>query len=219
VAKKTVLIGLVVMLLFVSMAVEASYTLEFFPANTLNGIPMGGFLTAVFTDVATNQVDLTITSALTPPGKTGTESVIGSGGLYFNFSPAASVGGLTFTLQSGSFTQGATAVESSAGYTVGNGGSYDIHLTYPGNVFSNGQYQTYLITGTGIDAADFMVANSKNWFAAMGVSVPGGLSTGEWVGATVTVTPEGTGAPIPASVWLFGPGLIGIIGLRRKCLK
>ncbi len=37
-----------------------------------------------------------------------------------------------------------------------------------------------------------------------------------YVGATITVTtPEGT-VPVPAAVWLFGSGLIGLVGLARR---
>lgn len=99
-------------------------------------------------------------------------------------------------------------------------GSNDIVFSYDPsiNAFTTGESQTYKITsGSGtISASDFMNYQSvggKNgsWYAAAHVqnTLSGGINSA-WVGATVTPT------PIPAAAWLFGSGLAGLIGMRRK---
>jgi hypothetical protein len=52
-----------------------------------------------------------------------------------------------------------------------------------------------------------------------------GISTGNYnfdptysSDVSVTVTYDYAAAPIPGAVWLFGPGLVGLIGFKRKCL-
>ena len=101
-------------------------------------------------------------------------------------------------------------------------GYYDINFTYLSatKAFTNGESQTYLITDSSgpISASDFTNYYSStgggtgNWLAAVHVqnTSSGGSGSG-WVGA-VNVNP----VPIPGAVWLFGSGLAGLIGLRRK---
>jgi hypothetical protein len=53
---------------------------------------------------------------------------------------------------------------------------------------------------------------------------PGSTFTGLVPGSgdidnVAAMAPSGEQAPIPGAVWLFGPGLVGVIALKRKCTR
>ena len=96
---------------------------------------------------------------------------------------------------------------------------YDILFDFPpppGNVrFEANETVVYTITGAGLTANDFNVFGSPG--PGMGnpgpfLSVARFQSTGpneqgsDWVGAV----------PVPAAVWLFGSGVIGLVGVARR---
>jgi len=45
------------------------------------------------------------------------------------------------------------------------------------------------------------------------------MSGGNYVGAQLTINETPSSVPIPAAIWLFGAGLVGLVGLRRKFSK
>lgn len=202
----------------------ADYSLSFDPGNTFSGTAPAGSLTAVFSDVA-GGVQLVITSNLASgenldPGKA----------LYFNINPAddSILSKLSFSLIGNTKFSQASAVSSVADNFKADGdGYYDIEFTFTSSTkaFTTGESQTYKITtssGT-IHATDFTNYISSegggngDWYAAIHVqNTPSGGSGSAWVGSNIGTLETGTPTPIPATAWLLGSGLMGLLGLRRK---
>jgi hypothetical protein len=142
--------------------------------------------------------------------------------MYFNLNPALDLNSLVFTRTGGTgptATNTTISTGSDAFGPLGGDGLYDIEFDFPpppgqqAARFNAGEDLVYTITGTGI------TANSFNFFGTPG---PGGnagpflsvariQSTGldgegsDWVGAV----------PVPAAVWLFGSGLLVLVGVAR----
>jgi len=141
--------------------------------------------------------------------------------MYFNLDPALDPTSLLFARTDGT---GPTAANTSIQTGVDNfqadgDGQYDILFDFPpppgqqAARFNAGEFVTYDITGIGS-----LTADDFNFFATPGggfgpyLSVARFQSTGpdqegsDWVGAV----------PVPAAVWLFGSGLLGLVGVARK---
>ena len=208
------------MLLLLSIAAKSAHaSLSFDPGNTFSGTAPAGSLTADFTDVA-GGAQLVITSNLAAgenldPGKA----------LYFNINPSKDslLPSLTFTLTGNTgFSEAASVMTGADSFKADGDGNYDINFTFSPSTkaFTTGESQTYKITtasGT-ISASDFVNYLSStgggngNWLAAIHVqNTPSGGSGSAWVGAT-----EVTPVPLPAAAWLFGPGLLGLVGMRKR---
>ena len=145
--------------------------------------------------------------------------------MYFNFDPNLFLGDLVFTYD-GSSTGPAAAGGGGNGIFVGvdafqadGDGKYDILFDFPpppGNdKWGAGEEVRYTITATGITASSFNFLSAPGGNAAGPfLSVARFQSTGidgngsDWVGAGVI--------PVPAAVWLFGSGLLGLIGVARR---
>jgi hypothetical protein len=143
--------------------------------------------------------------------------------MYFNLDPSLDPTLLSFTRDSGTGPSAAntdilTGVDA---FRAGGGGFYDILFDFappPGRNslrFNAGESLTYMITGSGITADSFSVFetpgpgrgnpgpfHSVAKFQSTGFNQSGG----DWVGAT----------PVPAAFWLFGSGLLGMIGFARR---
>jgi len=194
-----------------------SFTYNFDPTNTFSGTAPAGSLTATFSDLAANEVQLVITSNLASG-----ENLDPNKALYLNIDPAhsalLSTLGFALTANTG-FSEAATVMTGEDAFKAdGTGGNYDILFTYAPatKAFTNGESQTYLITGTGLNADDFQFLSSggsPSWYAAVHVqNTPAGGAGSAWVGGTITATPE------PSSIvfLLFSSTLIGYVGLRRR---
>jgi len=214
--KKFLIYAVVLLVLFAAGSAHAS--LSFDPSNTFSGIAPAGSLTADFTDIA-GGVQLVITSNLAPG-----ENLDPGRSLYFNINPSKDsiLQNLSFTLTGNTnFNQQATVLTGADSFKADGDGYYDINFTFSSSTkaFTAGESQTYKITtssGT-ISASNFINYLSStgggngNWFAAVHVqNTPSGGSGSAWVGATVTPV------PIPAAAWLFGPGLLGLVGARKR---
>jgi hypothetical protein len=111
---------------------RADLTFNFLPTNTFSGTAPAGTLTATFSDVGTNQVQLVISSNLASG-----ENVQANNGFYFNFNPAkapAELAKLTFALTSfgppGSpFSQQANVAQGEDAFKADGDGNYDINMT------------------------------------------------------------------------------------------
>jgi hypothetical protein len=145
-------------------------------------------------------------------------------GMYFNLDPSMDPTTLSFTRDSGTGPSAADTTISTGidGFKAGGDGLYDILFDFPpppglnGASFNAGEDLVYTITGTGLTASSF------NFFGTPGpgdgnpgpyLSVARFQSTGpdpfdgsDFVGAV----------PVPAAVWLFGSGLLGIAGIARR---
>jgi hypothetical protein len=206
------------LILFLSMTVVASAdTLNFDPANTWSGTAPGGSLTAAFTDIAAG-VQLVIDSNLGPgenldPNKT----------LYLNISNSSLLSTLAFTLTANTgFSEAATVLTGEDAFRPDGDGYMDILFTYGSatKAFTNGESQTYLITGgAGLVASDFTTAwsycpggcNGPHLAAVHVQNTPNGGGGSAWVGGTVD-----TSVPEPSSTGLLfsALALIGVGGCR-----
>jgi hypothetical protein len=140
--------------------------------------------------------------------------------MYFNLDPTMDPTALGFNRDGGS---GPTAANTDIktgvdGFKAGGDGLYDILFDFPpppgqqAARFNAGEDLVYTITGAGL------TANSFNFFATPDggfgpyLSVARFQDTGplqedsDWVGAV----------PVPAAVWLFGSGLLGLVGIARR---
>lgn len=146
--------------------------------------------------------------------------------LYLNFDPAFSLANLIFTHSGGDgpgpSTQGNNGIFTGVDAFQSDGdGKYDIYFNFPpppgnGNsTFDAGETVIYTIT-----SSDAITASSFNFLSAEGGGEgtylaaskfnATGPSQGDsaWVGASPI--------PVPAAVWLFGSGLIGLVCMARR---
>jgi hypothetical protein len=140
--------------------------------------------------------------------------------MYFNLDPALDPNSLSFLRISGI---GPTAANTSIQTGVDNfqadgDGQYDILFDFPpppgqqAARFNASDDLVYTIMGTGITADSFnFFATPAGGFGPY-LSVARFQDTGplqedsDWVGAV----------PVPAAVWLFGSGLLGLVGIARR---
>jgi len=204
--------------LFSLQATAASVTFNY--TESFGSVPPDGpapYATATFDDGGTaGSVTLTMSVAGTVDGADVTA-------MFFNLDPTLDPTLLTFTRDGGTGPATATTniLTGVDAYRAGGDGYYDIVFDFPpppGNNaarFNAGEDLVYTITGTGITADSF------NFFGEPGpgegnpgpyLSVARFQSTGpdqegsDWVGAV----------PVPAAVWLFGSGLLGLVGIARR---
>ena len=148
--------------------------------------------------------------------------------LYLNFDSTFNMALLNFTYDPASTGPDAENGELGNGIFVGTDafqsdgdGAYDILFDFPPPPgasafrFSAGETVIYTIT-----SSEAITASSFNFLSAEGggegtyLAAAHFLSTGPdgqdsaWVGAGVI--------PVPAAVWLFGSGLLGLIGVARR---
>lgn len=198
-----------------SLQVSAA-TVTFDYTESFGAVPPGGtapWATATFDDGGTaGSVTLTMDVLATVGDVTG---------MYFNLaddSPGA-LGDLDFAYVASSGPEANNVFVGTNNFRADGDGFYDILFDFPpppGNVrFGPGEQVVYTITDTAmtLTAADFNVfgesgsgAGNPGPFLSVArfQSTPGGGS--DWVGAV----------PVPAAVWLFGSGLIGLIGVARR---
>jgi len=205
------------LILCLSMAVVASAdTLNFDPANTWSGTAPGGSLSAAFTDVA-GGVQLVIDSNLGAG-----ENLDPNKALYLNISDSSLLSTLAFTLTANTgFSQAATVLTGENAYRPDGDGYMDILFTYDSatKAFTNGESQTYLITGgAGLVASDFTTGwsycpgncNGPHLAAVHVQNTPNGGGGSAWVGGTVD-----TSVPEPSSTGLLFSAL-AVIGLGGR---
>lgn len=168
------------------------------------------WMTAVFDDGGSaGSVTLTMTLA-------GTVGIADIDQVYFNLDDTSfDVTNLSFAY-AGTTGPAATSISlGSNSYQADGDGIYDIWMNFPTESSSRweaGEIVVYDITST-----DLITAGSFNVFAEVGgghgpfISAAHVLSTGggedsDWIAAV----------PVPAAVWLFGSGLLGLVGVARR---
>jgi len=164
------------------------------------------WLTATFDDGGSaDSVRLTLDSGLV-----GTEYF---SGIYLNFDDSQDVRDLDFTHVSGDM---ATSIDLKRdGYKADGDGRYDILLNFStsGNNFGAGETVVYDISLAGIVASDFNYLSKPSgghgpFVGAAHVQSIGSGGDSGWIAGTVI--------PVPAAVWLFGSGLLGLVGVARR---
>jgi hypothetical protein len=74
-------------------------------------------------------------------------------------------------------------------------------------------FQTFLFN------SDFKDLKSLSWAPASQTMDVNGVGLQYYQFDNITMYPLSNPVPIPAAVWLFGTGLLGLFGLRRKIIK
>lgn len=148
-------------------------------------------------------------------------------GIYFNLDPALDASALGFAYDGASTGPAASVSTGTDAFQADGDGLYDILFSFPtsnaGDRFGAGESVTYSITGAGLTADDFAFFSAPRggkgpFFAAahvQGIGVEfcsdqdaaaGGCGSG-WIAPPV---------PVPAAVWLFASGLLGLVGVARR---
>ena len=205
--------------LFSLHASAASVTFNY--TESFGAVPPDGpapYATAVFDDGNTaGSVTLTMSVAASVNAADVTA-------MYFNLNPSLDSNDLLFVRTGGDGPIAAnTVITTGTDHAqAGGDGDYDILFDFPpppgqdAAKFNAGETLVYDITGIAS-----LVATDFNFFATPGpgagnpgpyLSVARFQSTGfdeegsDWVGAV----------PVPAAVWLFGSGLLGLVGVARR---
>ena len=171
----------------------------------------GPWLTALFDDGDTaGSVTLTLTVA----GDVGGAEVTA---VYLNVDDAIGGSNLTITpTDESSIDPGAIISTGTDAFKADADGWYDILFDLPppgSDRFTAGEVLEYNITGLGLLASSFnflstpdLVDPNGPYLGAAKFASTGDGSQSDWVGVV----------PVPAAVWLFGSGLIGLIGVARR---
>lgn len=221
--------ALALVLLSLATSAHASMlTLNFgdvFSSGSVAPTGPGPYLTAVFDDHGTTG---SVTLTMTVEGHVGSAAV---DEVYFNLDPLFNATQLNFSFVSSSSTGPDTGTQGNNGIFKGTNqfqadgdGLYDIYMNFPpppGNNSSRwtaGEVVVYNIT-----SSQAITASSFDFLSAPGGGAAGPftgaahfLATGltgassAWVGVTTSVV------PVPAAVWLFGSGLLGLAGIARR---
>lgn len=188
--------------------------------TTLSGSPPGSgpWLTATFTDVAANEVRLT----LTPQSSVGASDDVAD--VYLNYSGTPALSSLVFSAPTvvGAVSN-VTINKAAHSYHAVGDGYYDIEIGFAG--VGTGQFQygdsiSWDITATGLDAADFdyQSSNSTGTLRNGGYYAAAQLACDE---ASYVGAPDATSSvPEPATfiVWslLGSAGWMGMRVWRRR---
>lgn len=199
--------GLLAMLLalqwqFTSSTRANSITFDF-GQSTSGTSPL---MTAVFTDVGPNQVDLTLTA----PGLSANNSV---NSLYFNFNPALAPENLVFTPTGSTGGAQASVQAATDSFKTGGGGKFDIMFAFGSSTpFVAGDSLDYLITDPdGFSTADFeyldtLCAGVSQAYAAVKIEQSSGVIVLDSAPQAVPETASSAGL---LALGLAGVGLFG----------
>ena len=158
-----------------------------------------------------------VTLTMTTSGLSGSENITG---MYFNLDSSLNPTSLSFNYL-GTTGAAATSVQTGVDAFKADGdGKYDVLFNFPtASGFNAGQTVKYQITGiSSLTALSFNVLSAcgnpscsgpGNFYAAAKVQNIGASSG--WIASNAGVV------PVPAALWLFGSGLVGLAAaVRRK---
>ena len=189
----------------------------------------GPYLTALFDD---NDTAGSVTLTLTVASDVGAAEVTG---VYLNVDDLIDVENLTITQAGGDGPTPLSIGQSTNNFEAANDGLFDILIELPppgADRFGAGETLVFDIALAGLVAGDFNYLSAPD---PLEVDPSGPFlgaakfaSTGECVVVNEECTylnsdwvaPENfQPVPVPAAVWLFGSGLIGLVGIARRRRK
>lgn len=215
--KKTVVSMILILLVIFGLTVGESkadmmYDLKYIFNGSTN-LSGSSWLTADFQTISAGTTKLILTSHMTDPSYYIQE-------VAFNVAPSITPRSLLFNVDAANGTslsqanilhtgQNAQSLTGSGSQGVG----FDFLLKFPTpnkDRFNGNDSVILTITGQNITADSFNYLNPTG-AANVGahIALGGGVSS-----AITNVNPNPV--PIPAAVWLFGSGLIGLVGIRRR---
>jgi len=222
--RRTLLFFATLLVVFGLATSPAQATLTYTLNTVFNGASptsSAPWLTATFDDHGSSgSVTLTLTSSL----EVASEFI---GEVAFNLNPNLIPSSLIGVYDSVNST-GPAATSVGVGVNTENllgggaaGFGFDFQGSFPlpGNAprFYGTDIVIYTITGVGLTEEDFAYTNTGSAAAHVAAHIQGiPLVTG---GTTSGAIKDGNPVPIPAAVWLFGTGLLGLFGVRRKIVK
>lgn len=120
--------------------------------------------------------------------------------------------------------QGQNGIFTGGQYQADGDGIYDMYFDFPpppgngtANSFDANEWVKYTITLPGVTASSFNLLSLTGggegpFYAAAHFQTtgPGGKDSA-WIGAVEPIV-----VPAPAAVWLFGTGLLGLVGIARR---
>ena len=207
----------------VSVSTVQAATVTFEYTESFGAVPPDGpapYATATLDDGGGSG---TVTLTMSVAASVGAADVTG---MYFNLDPSLDPTSLSFNRDGGT---GPTAANTDIllgadANRAGGDGFYDILFDFPpppgqqAARFNAGENLIYTITGAGINADSF------NFFSTPG---PGEGNAGPFLSVarfqSTGFDEEGSdfvgAVPVPAAVWLFGSGLLGLVGIARRRLS
>ncbi|MCX5805689.1 MAG: hypothetical protein NT010_06425 [Proteobacteria bacterium] len=197
---------------YLSTVIPGSYT----PKSALD--LSHPWLTVDFTTVSIGKVQLALTSNLSNALEFISEVALN----VSNVNPKIEPSDLTFTYLSGPMAT--SILKTSQDKQKLNGGGnltkgFDILLTFQTgngvNRFDGTDITKYNITKTGLVAEDFNFQNTGGANATIGNKIQG-INSCEI--KDTLYTPVNTPVPISGAAWLLGPGLLSLVGFRKKYL-
>jgi hypothetical protein len=208
--KRITLPGVVLtgLLAFDAQAASISYYLDL-----SNDLPDGvNYAQVTISDSATVTGDIDFKVEVLSSAFTVTGDNFGMQAFSFNYEPGLSIEAANIVVND------PVSWSVSSGKNAGGGfGKYDFQLS--GNGSSRTELLTFSISGVADDSIDsYAVLSSLNpasteFFAAhiAGFDRANFVTSAKFAGSTVV--------PVPAAVWLFSSGLIGLVGVARRRRK
>lgn len=189
----------------------------------LSPVPAGNWMTATFTDINATTVQLTINTSGFANGV-----YLGTKGLYFNFNdPNTTANGVSFTYLSSSSSANAVAATSVSKSNVANtlaagtgSGYYNFELKWGSTTSTELSWVetvVYDLTATtGINASDFNHTSTGGTIGQLYSAAYLQQTSGDAYTYTNTPVLGGSPTPIPGTLLLFAPGLVGLAAFRKR---
>lgn len=150
----------------------------------------------------------------------GGQSMMGDGDLVFDLILSANSVGQTYTVSSGAqFDQAVQLLTNGINDNV----SYEVDGSPGGGGIGIGSSEAGFFFGDdtgahGVDFAGYQINSISLTVNSLNLSTPGSNPNGDgvWTDAKLNATLKINTVPVPAAMWLFGSGLLGLTGVARR---